>query len=78
LFSLPRSLTLALWTGLSSNQVFAGVLAVEHSQDGEQRGLARARRTHDRDEIAFGDLEADLAENPSLAALVGIGLLDAV
>ena len=46
--------------------VFAFPRAVEHADDAHQRGLARARWSHDRDEVAFRDVQVDAAQHPGL------------
>src|SRR5690348_13874827 len=43
--------------------VFAIPTVVEKRQDAEQRGFARARRTHDGDELAFLDFQVDAAQD---------------
>jgi len=48
---------------------------VEAADEIEQRGLARARRPHQRDEVALGDVEVDAVQHFDLlrSALVGLG-----
>ena len=48
---------------LAEKVEFTGPAVVQHAQHGEQGGLARARRPHDRDELALADVEVDLAEH---------------
>ena len=48
--------------------VLAGVVVVEDAEDVEQRRLAGARRAHDRDHLAFGDLEIDVAQDVQASA----------
>src|SRR6266704_2047407 len=43
--------------------------AVVEADDAEQGGFARAARTHDGDELAFGDVEVDLAQQVSESRL---------
>ena len=62
--------------GLVVEEILARVFGVEHAENRKQGGLSRPRRTHDRDEFAFVDVEIDLAQNERLPALVGIGLFD--
>src|SRR5690606_25422736 len=38
-------------------------LMVEHPQDPEERGLPRARRAHDRDELALADIQRDATQH---------------
>ena len=51
--------------------------AVVHAEDVQQRGLAGARRPHDRDEFARLDIERNPAQHESLPRADGKRLLDA-
>src|SRR5262249_45424832 len=46
--------------------VLAGEYAVEHAEDPEERGLARARRAHERHEVARLDGEVDPPQHEHL------------
>ena len=52
---------------LFAEPVFAGPLVVEQGEHIQQRGLSRARRTHDGDELAFLDGEINAAQYPGLS-----------
>ena len=56
--------------------VLAGPRAVVHADDVQQRRLAGARRPHDRDELAFLDVDVDAAQHVAAARAVRVGLLD--
>ncbi|HZJ63115.1 MAG TPA: ATP-binding cassette domain-containing protein [Kofleriaceae bacterium] len=56
--------------------VVARVVIVEDAQDVEQGRLARPRRTHDRDELAVGDLELDVAQHVEAVSADAIVLVD--
>src|SRR5439155_1621265 len=47
----------------SVEKVFTGPAVIVHSQNVQQRRFACAGRTHDRDEVAFLNLQIDLAQN---------------
>jgi hypothetical protein len=47
---------------MAAEVVFAGPLAIEHAEDGEQRGFSGSRRPHDGDELTGGDVERDASE----------------
>ena len=56
--------------------VLAGPRAVVHAEDVQQRRLAGARRPHDRDELAFLDVDVDAAQHVGAADAVRVRLLD--
>ena len=56
--------------------ILAGPTAVVHADQVQQRGLARAGGTHDRDEIAFLNVHVDAAEHERLGGAVLEELLD--
>src|SRR5262249_31293942 len=49
---------------------------VVHPEDVEERGLARARRAHDGDELALLDREVDGAQDPRALRALREGLLE--
>ena len=55
-FAQPRDV-------LAVHEQRAGVGLVDAGDEVEQRRLARARRTHQRDEVALGDVERDVAQH---------------
>ena len=55
LLSSMRSFGFRRWTSCSRKPVLARPVVVEHAEDREQRRLARARRPHDRHELALRD-----------------------
>jgi hypothetical protein len=57
--------------------VLARPRPIEHADDPEERGLSRARRPHDRDELALTDVEVDASEYPGARRTGVEGLLDA-
>ena len=57
--------------------VLAAPGAVVHAEDVEQRRLAGARRSHDRDELAWLDVERDAAQDEGLPSPDRKRLLDA-
>src|SRR5207302_10826682 len=52
---------------LAAKVEFAPPGRMQHAQDGKQRRLARARRSHDGEEIAWRDVEVDAAEQEELS-----------
>src|SRR3954452_24973095 len=50
----------------------AGPGAIQHPEDAQQGRLPRAGRPHDRDELAFLDLQVDAAQHvtPAIAAFI--------
>src|SRR5436190_1094474 len=56
--------------------VFTRPVAVEHAEDGEQRGLPRPGWTHDRDELARGDVDRNLPQDEEPAVPLGDGLVE--
>src|SRR5947207_7056959 len=63
---LVQSDTLLVWHrvhGMADEVELARPRAVEQSEDGEQRRLASARGTHDRDELAGLDVDGDAAQH---------------
>ena len=59
---------------LAHEVVFAARGVVEHAHNVQQRRLARPRRPHNRDKVAFGDVEADTAQNKRAAESVRVRL----
>ena len=55
--------------------ICAGVKAVQYPHDIEQRGLARAGRTHNGDQFAFLNMQIDAFEHMQRASAVGVGLV---
>ena len=53
--------------GLAEEVVLAKPVAVEHSQDRQQRGFPCARRAHDGEKVALLDVQADAAQDEGLA-----------
>src|SRR5712671_4262129 len=60
-------LAVELVNSLLIQEVFAGPCVVEHSKNTEQRGFARAARTHHGDEVTLLDREADATQDEGLA-----------
>src|SRR5437764_4200726 len=56
--------------------VLARPVAVEHAEHREQRGLPRPGWTHDRDELAGGDVDGDLPQQEQAAVPLGDGLVE--
>src|SRR5689334_6370302 len=51
-------------------EIFSGPSMIMHSKDVQERRFSGTRRAHDRDKLAFGDVEVDVAKNiekPSLS-----------
>ena len=60
----PRGLGLPqIADRLAGQHVAAGVVSVEHAEDVQQRGLARARRAHDGHQLALADVQVDALEH---------------
>ena len=59
---------------LAVEHVRAAGRAIEHAHDVEQGRLAAARRAHDRDELAVGDVEVDAVQRRRLDGVGAIGL----
>ena len=76
LCSFARSFARQLVHRLIEEVVLAGPGAVVHADDVQQRRFAGARRAHDRDELAFLDVEVDAAQHVAAAGAVRVGLLD--
>src|SRR5579864_9368661 len=56
--------------------ILAGPGAVVHPDEMQQGGFARARGSHDRDELALLDIHIDAAQDERLAHAVVVELLD--
>ena len=56
--------------------ILAGPGTVVHSNQVEQRGLARARRPHDRNKLAFLDIDIYAAQDKCFTYPMGVELLD--
>ena len=61
---------------LAQEVILAGPIAVEHSDDRKQRGLAGARWSHDRDELALFDVQVDSAQDKRFAYAGLVELFD--
>ena len=62
---------------LAVEHVGAACRAIEHAHHVEQRRLAAARRPHDRDEFAVGDIEIDIVERGRFDGVGAVGLRQA-
>src|SRR5439155_3696952 len=69
-------LGLHLVHGVVEEAVFAHPVAVEHAEDRQQGGLPRPGWTHDRDELARGDVDRDLPQDEEPAVPLGDGLVE--
>jgi len=56
--------------------VLAAPITIQHPEDIQQRGLARRRRPHDSDKLAFLDLQRNLPQDIILARTRFVALLD--
>jgi hypothetical protein len=56
--------------------VFPLPIAVQHAEDVQQRGLARRRGPHDREEVTLCDVQIDLPQDIVLARSCFVTLLD--
>src|SRR5580704_12923806 len=56
--------------GVIQKMVLAGPTAIVHPDQVQQRGLARAGRTHDRHKLAFLNVHIDAAEHERLSRTV--------
>ena len=66
---------------LAEEVVFAGPGMIQHAEDTQQRGLPRAGRSHDGDELALANREIDAPEHvgrggPGLVGAVEVGESD--
>ena len=62
--------------GLTEKVVLAGPRRVVHAEDVEQRRLAGARRSHDRDELARLNGQRDASQHEDLTAALRIRLVE--
>src|SRR5262249_1369607 len=56
--------------------IFPSPSSIVHANQVQQRGFARARRSHNRDELALPDIDIDAPQDECLADAVGVELLD--